>query len=78
MELFDRLLSPIFYYGSEVWGFHIANGVENVHIRYCESIVGVRHSTQNNMVRTELGRIDMYYTILVNVMKYWSKVITDR
>ena len=53
-----------------------ANSVENLHIRYCKSILGARCSTQNDMVRTELGRIDMYHTMLVNVMKYWLKVIT--
>jgi len=36
----------------------------------------VRRSTQNDMVRTELGRIPIYLTRLVNVMKYWLKVIT--
>ena len=76
MELFDRLISPILCYGSEVCGFHAANSVENLHIRYCKSILGARCSTQNDMVRTELGRIDMYHTMLVNAMKYWLKVIT--
>ena len=36
----------------------------------------MRRSTQNDMVRTELGRIPIYLTRLVNVMKYWLKVIT--
>ena len=62
VELSDRLLSPILCYGSEVCGFHTANSVENIHIRYCKSILGVRGSTQNDMVRTELWRIDIYHT----------------
>jgi len=45
MELFDKLISPILCYDSEELGFHTANNVENVHIRYCKSILGVRHST---------------------------------
>jgi len=70
MELFDRLISPILRYGSEVWGFHTANSVENVHFRYCKSIPRARRSIQNDIVRTELVRNDMYHTRLVNVMKY--------
>ena len=30
-ELFDKLISPIFNYGSEVWGFAKANAIERTH-----------------------------------------------
>ena len=31
MELFDKLISPILNYGSEVWGFHDAPEIEKVY-----------------------------------------------
>ena len=52
--------------------------MENVDIRHCKSILGLRRSTQNDMIRTELGRIDIYHSRLVNVMKYWLKIITAK
>ena len=32
LDLFDKLISPILNYGSEVWGFHKAKSIETVHM----------------------------------------------
>ena len=34
MELFDKLISPISNYGSEVWGLHDAPVIEKVHLKF--------------------------------------------
>ena len=33
IKLFDSLVAPILNYSSEVWGFHDANDVENIHLK---------------------------------------------
>ena len=34
IKLFDSLVTPILNYSSEVWGFHDANDVENIHLKF--------------------------------------------
>ena len=36
LDLFDKLISPILNYSSEVWGFIKANSIERVHLQYCK------------------------------------------
>ena len=40
-ELFDKLITPILNYGSEVWGFAKANAIERIHMQFCKKILGV-------------------------------------
>ena len=62
LNLFDKLVSPILCYCSEVWGFCKADKIERVHLQFCKSLLGVKQSTQNTFIYGELGR--MPYQIL--------------
>ena len=35
LELFDKLVTPILNYGSEVWGFIQGNAIKRVHLQLC-------------------------------------------
>ena len=37
LDLFDKLISPILNYGSEVWGFSKAPAIEAVHLNFCKN-----------------------------------------
>ena len=75
LELFDKLVSPILNFGSEVWGFSKASSVETVHLQFCKKLLGVKQSTQNNFIYGELGRIDYQSRRYLAIIKYWFKVI---
>ena len=62
LDLFDKLIIPILYYGSEVWGFHAAKSIETQHMQFCKRMIGVKQSTQNDFVYGESGRIDYQAT----------------
>ena len=42
MELFDKLVTPILNYGSEVWGFIQGKSIERVHLQFCKQLLGVK------------------------------------
>ena len=69
MELFDKLISPILNYGSEVWGFHDAPEIEKVHLKFCKNILGVKTSVQTDFVYGELHRLPMKYARTINILK---------
>ena len=57
--LFDRLIAPIFMYGSEVWGFHSADAVERVRLNFCKNVLKLKTTTTSNIVYGELGRFPL-------------------
>ncbi len=36
LYLFDRMVAPILYYGSEIWGFEPVECIENVQVSFCK------------------------------------------
>ena len=53
LDLFDKLIEPILNYSCEIWGVNDAVKLENIHIHFRKSILGVRSQTNNNFVYVE-------------------------
>ena len=75
LDLFDKLVSPILSYCSEIWGFCKADKIERVHLQFCKTLLGVKQSTQNSFIYGELGRIPYQIQRYFSIIKYWFKVI---
>ena len=77
IKLFDALVLPILNYGCEVWGFHDSQDIEKVHLRFLKRLLGVRQQTCNMAVYGELGRVPLYVTRKIRIIRYWSKILSD-
>ena len=75
LDLFDKLISPILNYGSEVWDFHTAKSIKTVHLSFCIRMLGIKQSTQNDFVYGELGRMDYQSLRYINIVKFWLKLV---
>ena len=75
LELFDKLVTPILNYGSEIWGFTPAKKIERVHMFFCKQLLGVKTSTQNVFINGDLGRTNYYTRRVYIIIKYWLKVV---
>ena len=75
MSLFDKLIAPILNYASEVWGYNDAPHIELVHTKFCKRVLGVKLSTQNDFVYSELGRYPMKIARIYNMVKFWLKIV---
>ena len=75
LDLYDKLVTPILNYGSEIWGFCKGKQIERVHMQFCKTLLGVKTSTQNNFIYGELGRINYQTRRYFIIIKYWLKVI---
>lgn len=75
LDLFDKLVSPILNYGAEVWVFFKANHIERVHVQFCNRLLGVKKTTQNNFIYGELGRINYQTRRFLIILKYWLKIV---
>ena len=75
MELFDKMITPILCYASEVWGFHDAPDIERVQLKFCKTVLGVKSTVQNDFIYGELNRLPMKCVRLVNIVIYRLKIV---
>ena len=78
LQLFDKLVSPILNYSSEVWGFCQSNQIERVHLQFCKNLLGVKQSTQNSFIYGELGRETFQTKRHFSIIKYWLKILNAK
>ena len=43
LDLFEKLITPILNYGSQVWGFAQGACIERVHLQFCKILLGVKN-----------------------------------
>ena len=81
LKLFDKCISPILLYGSEVWDPYLninytnweSIPIEKLHTQYIKRLLGVNRSTTNILTRAETGRNPLMAPILtrnINYIKY--------
>ena len=74
-DLFDSMISPILLYSSEVWGFAVADKIEQVQTDFCKYVLKVPSHTSNKAVLGETGRYPMYVMYFKRCVKYWLKLL---
>ena len=45
---------------------------------FCKQLLGVKTSTQNDLIYGELGRTNYYTKRLLSIIKYWFKLISTK
>lgn len=78
LDLFDKIVVPILFYGSEVWGFGNLGVIEKVHLRFCKLISSLKQTTPNFIVYGELGRYPLSIIIKTRIVKYWTQLLTGK
>ena len=74
-QLFDKLITPILMYASEVWGFHTAAAIERVQTGFCKRILHLKKSTSNNLIYGELNRLPLRLERYNRIIRYWLKIV---
>jgi hypothetical protein len=64
--LFDRMVTPILLYGSEIWGTEIREAIEIIHRKLCKYVMGVGSQTSNTAVLGDCGRYPLFIDYFTN------------
>ena len=46
-----------------------------IHMQFCKRILGVKRNTTNMLVYSELGRLPLYISMNIRIVKYWIKLL---
>ena len=79
LTLFDRMVSPILCYGSEIWGTKHIETIEWVQNTFCKFLLGVKYKTSKAAALGECGRLPMAAVYIPKCINYWIRLtqITD-
>ena len=77
LELFDQMVVPVLVYGCEIWGHEDCKSLENVHLKFCKYILGVKKATPSSMVYGELGRFPIDIVIKCRMVLYWVNILNS-
>ena len=76
LQLFDSNVSSILNYASEIWNnCNPIDDIERVQLRFLKYMLGVKDSTCTAAVYGEVGRFPVHLTAMVNVIKYWIRIL---
>lgn len=65
----------VFYIMPVKSGFSKADEIEKVLLCFCKRLLGVKESTNTNMVYFELGRIPLVVKRTLQIFKYWLELL---
>ena len=61
----------IIMYGSEVWGVYDYKEIDNLHLKFCKLVLGVKPQTSHVAILGELGRFPLSVLCKERSLKYW-------
>jgi hypothetical protein len=90
LKLFNSLVSPILFYGCEVWAPFLFKNlksdnfqtlsdstyIEKINVKLCKYILGVNKNATNTAVKAELGQFPLCIKALQLSLKYWHRFYT--
>ena len=79
-KLFDACVVLILTYGAEVWGkigLSDNSPIEQVHLKFCKSILGVRRNASNLAARAELGRYPLWIEVYIRIYAYYKRLVRE-
>ena len=77
-KILDSKIQSVLLYSSEIWGLHILDSIEKVHLVACKRYLGVPSRIPNKMVYEELGRCPplLSHTFVI-ASQYVACICTD-
>lgn len=74
-KLFDACVSPILFYGVEVWGYENLDIIEKVHTKFMKIILKVSKFAHNTCLYGEVGRFPLYIAAYQRMLGFWFRTM---
>ena len=74
IDLFDKLVTPVLLYGSEVWGFSDLSKIEVFYRDFLRKLLGVGSATPCCLLYGETGTVPLQLTVLSRMVGLWLRI----
>ena len=66
IDLFEKIIVPIFLYGSEIWGYGNIEPLEIFYRAFIKRVLGLNKNTPNCIVYGEVGKYPVVHRVTVS------------
>ena len=77
IDLFEKCVTPIILYGSEIWGFHDISRPKRLQLKFLKIILNLKPSTPTCMVLGEAGVYPIDVDVKSRMLAFWYKLKLD-
>jgi hypothetical protein len=74
LEIFDKVVTPVLLYGSEVWGNQNTELLDRVQVKFYKYLLRLPLRTPTVMVMGELGRYSLKIPIALRMLSFWNRL----
>ena len=74
IDLFEKMVAPIFLYGCEVWGYGNIEPLEIFYRKFIKRVLGVGKSVPNCFVYGEVGKYPIVHRVHSRMVSFWVKI----
>ena len=74
IDLFEKMISPIFLYGCEVWGYGNVEPMEIFYRKFIKRVLGIDRSTPNCAVYGEVGKYPIVHRVYKRMIAFWVNI----
>ena len=74
IDLFEKMITPIFLYGCEVWGYGNIEPLEIFYRAFIKRVLGLNKNTPNCIVYGEVGKYPVIHRVYVRMISFWIKI----
>ena len=74
IDLFDKLVTPVLLYGSEVWGFSDLSKIEVFYRDFLRGLLGVGPATPCCLLYGETGTVPLQLAVLGRMVGLWLRI----
>ena len=74
IDLFEKMISPIFLYGCEVWGYGNVEPMEIFYRKFIKRVLGIHKSTPNCIVYGEVGKYPIVHQVYKRMISFWANI----
>ena len=74
IDLFEKMIAPIFLYGCEVWGYGNVEPLEIFYRGFIKRVLGLHRSTPNCIVYGEVGKYPVIHRVYLRMISFWVKI----
>ena len=74
IDLFEKMIAPIFLYGCEVWGYGNVEPLEIFYRSFIKRMLGLGKSTPNCIVYGEVGKYPVVHRVYARMISFWTKI----
>ena len=74
IDLFEKMIAPIFLYGCEVWGYGNLEPLDIFYRAFIKRVLGLGKSTPNCIVYGEVGKYPVAHRVFSRMISFWARI----